>query len=104
MLVAAGEDNTDFTYWDEATQTAFWADLKQAGEAFAQSIVDYVIEAGYNAEGDSVAACAANWGYTLDEGATTADFFAAMVEAYDGDYLAMSDTETAGVILPDLME
>lgn len=104
LLTAAGEDNTDFTYWDEATQTAFWADLNQAGEAFAQSIVDYVIAAGYNAEGDSVAACAANWGFTLDEGATAADFFAAMVEAYEGDYLTLSDTENAGSTLPDLME
>lgn len=104
LLVEAGEDNTDFTYWDEATQTAFWADLNQAGEAFAQSIVDYCIANGYNAEGDSVAACAANWGYTLDEGATAADFFAAMVEAYEGDYITMSDTENAGTILTDLME
>lgn len=104
LLTAAGEENTDFTYWDEATQTAFWADLNQAGEAFAQSIVDYVIAAGYNAEGDSVAACAANWGYTLDEGATAADFFKAMAEAYEGDYLAMSDTEKADATLQDLME
>lgn len=104
LLTAAGEDNTDFTYWTEETQKAFWADLNQAGEAFAQSIVDYVIAAGYNAEGDSVAACAANWGFTLDEGATAADFFNAMVEAYEGDYLALSDTENAGTILTDLME
>lgn len=104
LLTAAGPDNTDFTYWDEATQTAFWADLNQAGDAFAQSIVDYVIAAGYNAEGDSVAACAANWGYTLDESATVTDFFNAMVEAYEGDYLTMSSTETAGPLITDLME
>lgn len=104
LLTAAGPDNTDFTYWDEATQTAFWADLNQAGDAFAQSIVDYVIAEGYNAEGDSVAACAANWGYTLDEGATVTDFFNAMVENYGGDYLTMSSTETAGPLITDLME
>ena len=103
LLTAAGPDNTDFTYWDEATQTEFWADLTQAGDAFAQSIVDYVIAAGYNAEGDSVAACAANWGYTLDEAATVTDFFNAMVENYGGDYITMSSTETAGPLITDLM-
>lgn len=104
LLVAAGEENTDFSNWDEETQTAFWADLKQAGEAFAQSIIDYLVENGVNTAEDSVAACAANWGYELAEDATTADFFQAMVEAYGGDYIAMSDTEQASASLTDLME
>lgn len=104
LLVAAGEDNTDFTYWDAETQTAFWTDLNQAGEAFAQSIADYCIAAGYNAEDDSIAACAANWGFELSEDATAADFFQAMVEAYEGDYMTLSDTENAGTLLTDLME
>ena len=104
LMVAAGRDNTDFTNWDEAAQTAFWADVDKAGEAFAQEIVDYCVAEGYNEAGDSVAACAANWGYELDESATAADFFASMVEAYDGDLATLSDTETAGSSLYDLME
>ena len=104
LLIAAGRDNADFSKWDEATQTAFWADVDQAGEAFAQEIVDYCIAEEYNAEGDSVAACAANWGFELAEDATAADFFAAMVEAYEGDLNNLSDTETAGSSLWDLME
>ena len=104
LIAAAGEDNTDFTYWDEETQTAFWADLKQAGAAFAQEIVDYCIAAGINAEGDSVAACAANWGFELEEDATVDDFFNTMVEQYEGDYVTLSGTETAGSSLFDLME
>ena len=96
LLCEAGPDNTDFSYWDEATQTAFWEqDLPAAGEQFARSIVDYVINAGYNAPGDSVAACAANWGFTLPENAELADFYAAMTEAYEGDLHALSDTEQA---------
>ena len=92
----AGEDNTDFTYWTEEQQKAFWSEgLPAAGEAFAQSIVDYLINAGDNAPEDSVAACAANWGFELAEDATAADFFATMVEAYEGDYNALSDTEAA---------
>jgi peptide/nickel transport system substrate-binding protein len=59
LLLEAGEDNTDFTNWDEATQTAFWEKLNEAGPAFAQSIADFCIANGYNAEGDSIAACAA---------------------------------------------
>ena len=96
LLVAAGQDNTDFTYWDEATQTAFWTEgLPAAGEAFAQSICDYVVNAGYNAEDDSVAAKAANWGYELAEDATLTDFFNAMVAKYEGDYDLASSTEIA---------
>lgn len=103
LLVAAGEDNTDFTYWTEEEQTAFWTSLNEAAEAFAQEIVDYCKAAGYNEEGDSVAACAANWGYELAEDATAMDFWNTMLEAYDGDVSAMTSTETAGSSLADLM-
>lgn len=103
LLVAAGRDNTDFTYWDEDTQTAFWADVTQAGTAFAQEIVDYCVAAGANEEGDPVAACAANWGFELEEDATAEDFFWTMYEAYEGDLAALSDTETAGSSLQSLM-
>ncbi len=96
LLVAAGEDNTDFTNWDEATQTKFWSeDLPAAGEAFAQSILDYCIANGYNAEGDPVEAITPNWGFETPEGATVADFWNVIVEAYEGDYNAISDTEAA---------
>ena len=79
LLIAAGEDNTDFTNWDEATQTAFWSEgLPTAGAAFAQSIVDYVMtnyldyaveDLGYSAEeltsteGLQVAAGMIEWGF-----------------------------------------
>ena len=104
LLVAAGRDNTDFSLWTEEQQTAFWADLDQAGEKFAQEIVDYCIAAGYNAEGDSVSACAANWGFDLAEDATAVDFWNTMVEQYDNDILNLSSTETAGSTIPELME
>jgi peptide/nickel transport system substrate-binding protein len=103
LLIAAGEDNTDFTYWTEDEQTAFWADLNQAGAAFAQEIVDYCVAAGYNEEGD-VTGAAGNWGFELEDGATVEDFFATLCEDYDWDLATMSDTETAGSSLFDLME
>ncbi|MBQ9064887.1 MAG: ABC transporter substrate-binding protein [Blautia sp.] len=104
LLVAAGEDNTDFTNWTEEQQTAFWADYNQAAEAFAQEIIDYCVGAELNTAEDSVAACAANWGYELEEDATLMDFWNTMLEAYDGDVSAMTGTETAGSSLADLME
>ena len=104
LLVAAGSDNTDFTYWDEATQTAFWADLNQAGEQFVQEICDYCVAAGLNAEGDAPAACIANWGFEAPEDATLLDVFNIMAEAYGWDLATMSSTESAGSSLTDLME
>lgn len=104
LIVAAGRDNADFTNWTEEEQTALWADIDQAGAKFAQEIVDYCIAEGYNAATDSVAACAANWGFELAEDATVADFFTAMCEAYEMDLATLSSTETAGSSLFELME
>ncbi len=102
LLVAAGRDNTDFTYWTEKTQTAFWDDLEQAGTAFAQEIVDYCIKEGY---GTNVATAAGAWGYDdLAADATAADFFWAMCEGHEWDILYMSGYETAGSLVQDLME
>ena len=75
LLVSAGRDNTDFTYWDEATQTAFWTALDDAGTKFAQEIVDYCVAAGYAQESDPVSVSAALWGFEIAEDATATDFF-----------------------------
>ena len=94
LLIEAGEDNTDFTYWDEATQKAFWeTDFPAAKEGFAQAILDYCIANGYAAEGDPVEAITPNWGFETPEGATVLDFFDVMLEKYEGDYHALSDAE-----------
>ena len=102
LLLAAGRENADFTYWDEATQTAFWESVdNDAGPAFAQSIVDYVI-ATYGTTG--VADSAAKWNYAgLAEDATAADFWAAIVEAYGGDIATATSTEVADVPFSDLL-
>ncbi|MBR3272654.1 MAG: ABC transporter substrate-binding protein [Clostridia bacterium] len=82
--------------YTEDQYKAFWDFYnEQAGAAFAQEIVDYCIANGYNAEGDSVAACAANWGFELAEDATAQDFWEAIVAAYDTVEEAEA-TETAG--------
>ena len=92
LLVAAGRDNTDFTNWDEETQKAFWEDIDTgAGPAFAQSIIDYCISAGYAEEGDVKGASAA-WGF---EAESAEEMFQKMCESYQNDLVAMSDTEAA---------
>lgn len=104
LIEAAGPDNTDFTYWDEATQKDFFAAYDKANVAMAQEIIDFCVEAGYNTADDSVAAVAANWGYELADDATVEDFAADIVAAYDGSAPAAWATETAGSSFADVME
>ena len=105
LILAAGEDNKDFSKWTEEQQTKFWADYKKASEAFVKEIEDSLISSGSNKEGDSVAAFAANYGYEgLKEDATAMDFFNAMVAKYDGSVKDMSSAESAGTPFTELME
>ena len=108
LLIAAGPDNTDFSLWDEAIQKEFWeTGLPQAGADWAQSIIDYVI-ANYGADYgvSEVWDSAALWGYELEEGATAADFFNAIManENFGGDYYAASDTESAEKTLFQMLD
>ena len=104
LIYTAGEGNTDFTYWTQDQQDKFWSELNAGKETFIKEICDYCIAAGLNADGDSVAACLANWGFTLDESATAAQAFDQMVaDGYEGDVLAMVGAETAGSTIEDLM-
>lgn len=100
LLVAAGKDNTDYTYWDEATQTAFWAEYDAATTALAEEIVGYCVANGYNQEGD-IAGSAANWGFAIEDNTIEA-FVAALQEAYGNDIAGMINTENAGSTVADL--
>ncbi len=122
LLAEAGRDNTDFSKWDEATQTAFWADIDAAGEKLAQEIVDYCV-ASYaddyasdiDATGDEIRADAnlavkfgmTEWGYAdaWFDGATAADYWQAIVAnpAYDTVFAA-AETESAGSTLGDFID
>ena len=121
LLAEAGRDNTDFTLWDEATQTAFWASIDAAGAKLAQEVVDSVV-GSYNtdeytgvieATPDEIAADPAlqvkfgmnMWGYgdAWTEGATVADFWAAIEANYDS-VIEAAETETAGSSIWDLMD
>ena len=86
LILAAGPDGyTANDYYTEDQYNTFWAAFNAAGVKFAQEILDYLVAAGANAETDSVAAKAANWGFTLADDATVEDFWAAIVEKYGYD-------------------
>ena len=121
LLAEAGRDNTDFSLWDEATQTAFWASIDAAGAKLAQEVVDSVV-GSYNtdeyaatieATPDEIAADPAlqvkfgmnMWGYgdAWTEGATAADFWAA-IEANFDNVVEAAETESAGSSIWDLMD
>ena len=103
-ILQAGRDNTDFSNWDEATQTAFWADLDQAGDKFVQEIIDYCVAAGYNTADDPAGVVIGTWGFDAPEDATNVDIFNIMLEAYGYDLASLSSTESAGSLVEDLME
>ena len=101
MIGAAGPDNTDFTYWTEDEQKAYWDAFWAAGEVFAQEIADYCTAYGAT----NVSEGAALWGFEgLAADATAADFFKAIVDKYGYD---VSDSginaETAGSAITDLI-
>ena len=98
VIFAAGEEGYTATdLYTEDQYNKFWDYYNNnAGADFAQEIVDYCKDNGYNAADDSVAACAANWGFELAEDATAQDFWDTIVEAYEGDTETAEGVESAG--------
>lgn len=121
LLLDAGRENADFSAWDEETQAAFWADIDAAGAQLCQEIVDYCLETHLDQYaqviGSTKEAILADpalqvkfamfmWGYadTYVDGATTADFWAALLDAYEGDVRAAESTEKVATPLKDFIE
>ena len=116
-IFAAGDAGyVETNEYTEEQYNAYWEGFKKAGEAFAQQIVDYVCTNYIGAAPDDIGASVdevkadpalqvklgmTEWGFgdAWTEGATAADYFAAMVEHYGGDYVTLSDTESAGMDL-----
>lgn len=74
----------------------FWAAFEAAGEVFVQGILEQLEESGKNTAADSVADHAANWGFTLPEDATWADFFQAITDTYGYDITDEGINKEAG--------
>ena len=92
-----GEGYAANDLYTEEQYTEFWKYYnEESGAAFAQEIVDYCIANGYNDPSDSVALCAANWGFELAEDATAYDFWDAILAAYDGNTEEAESVESAG--------
>ncbi len=96
-IFAAGPDGyTENEGYTQEQYDAFWDYYNNnAGADFAKEICDYCIANGYNAADDSVAACAANWGFELAEDADYQAFWDAIVAAYETVEEAEA-TESAG--------
>ena len=103
VILAAGPDGyTENELYTEEQYNQFWTYYNEnAGADFAKEICDYCIGHGYNAPDDSVAACAANWGFELAEDADYNAFWEAIVAAYDTVEEA-EETESAGSTRLDL--
>ena len=97
LMIAAGEDNTDFENWTEEEQTTFWTNFNAAAVAFVQDIMAAT-------ETETPSEALAGWGFEAPEDADELAAFQIMVEAYEGDVLAMSAVEAAGDSFADLME
>ena len=83
LILAMGPDGYgDTEHFTEDQYNAFWDAFWRAGEKFAQEIIDYCVAAGYGVDSNDVATAAGAWGYYLEEGATAADFFAAIIETH----------------------
>ena len=102
LIIAAGPENTNFDNWTEDQQKAYWDAAEAAPVAIAQEICDYLVEAGANEEGD-IAGCAANWGFSLPEGATIDDFAATMMEAYGNNIVDLVGTEAVSSVIEDFL-
>ena len=104
LIKEAGRDNTDFTYWDEATQTKYWESVDKLGVALVEDIEGYLVAAGYNAEDDDISVKLANWGFEVPEGATPEEAWGVILENYEGDFAAAVGTEAASISVDSAFE
>lgn len=107
LIANAGKDNTDFTYWDEATQTKFWSEvMPTVGQAWLQTILNYCIANGIATGEEPIEEQAANWGWTLEAGATMETFWntvEGLIGTNYADYNELSDIESADASIWSLM-
>ncbi|MBQ7637876.1 MAG: ABC transporter substrate-binding protein [Clostridia bacterium] len=97
LIFKAGKDNTDFTYFTEEQQKAFWETYDKATLALANDIINYCLENGY---AEDAAGAASAWGF---DGATSAEELAAkLTEKYGADVAGMINTEAATVSVDEL--
>ena len=86
LILAAGEDAyAENEFYTEEQYNAFWEAFNKAGLDLVAGIKAYLVNAGYNAEEDSVATWAANWGYAVADDATEEDLWKEIVATYGYD-------------------
>lgn len=105
LIAAAGRDNADFSNWTQDDQNAFWAAVDDGGAKFVQGIVDYCIAAGYATAETDLSEVAPLWGFEVPQGATTADWFVIIGDAYGWNFSSMEaeagSSDPLSVLLPE---
>ncbi len=97
LLLKAGRDNKDFTYFTQEQQTAFWASIDATVKKFAAALIDEIIAkygAAYNVS--DAAGATALWGFSGCQNAD--DFAAALVEKYGDDIESMNDEQCSSSV------
>ena len=102
LIAGAGRDNTDFTYWTEAQQNAYWNMVDTAPLVLAEEIANYCWDNGYAAQGD-VSAAAGAWGFGVPENGTLEDFAAALINMYGDNVINMIEVESVGSRVSDFL-
>ena len=112
-IFAAGTEYVESADYTEDQFNAYWNCLNEAGVEFAQDIVNYCYAKYLSNAPDYIGATEDEvraseelqvklgmflWGFdgAWTEGATAEDYWTALVDAYDGDYATLADTESAG--------
>ncbi len=119
LIVEAGRDGTS-DYFTAEESAKYWAAFDAAGEKFAQEIIDYCVAAYIDYAPDYIGATAEEvqadtalqvklgmflWGFdgAWFEGATAADYWAAIADAY-GNVVADIEGESAGSSIAELID
>ena len=102
LIAEAGRDNTDFTYWTEDQQKAYWNMVDNAPLVLAEEIANYCWDKGFAAQGD-VSAAAGVWGFDIPENGTLEDFTAALINMYGDNVIDMIEVESAGSRVSDFL-
>lgn len=104
LIIAAGKGGyTANDGYTEEQYNAFWAAYDECGSVFAQGIVDYLVDAGYNSADDDLSVVAPNWGFEVAEGATIEDFWKVIAAKYNDDPVAINAEVGNSATLTDLI-
>ena len=97
LIIAAGPDNADFTYFTEDEAAAYWAAVDAAGIEFVNGIFAACEAYGATTVGEALQL----WGFDVAGDLDAAGCWQVMVDAYGGDLVTLNSAEAGNVDLFD---